>query len=319
VNVCAGILSAGVVAYLLDRSEVNRGMASGERTTARKSLHCRNCGALAPDEYCPHCGQSTNEHLPTACEFVHELVLHYFAAEGRFWRTLTTLVLHPGRLTIEYLRGRKAAYVVPIRLYLTLSIVFFLALRLAMTPSIQHVNAAFHRSLNEGHAHVSIFDFGFAKAIRNPDGSLTCSFPMWFCSRIQEQALRPPGELERRLSRMQTELYSHLSTAVFLLLPLFAFYLQLAYSTRTYGEHFLFALHVHSLWFLVLLLLLLPTPEWTRLLLQSYLVVYSVAALHAVYSSAWWKTLLKGLAVGLAYAASLFIAVALIGVWAIVG
>ena len=117
---------------------------------------------------------------------------------------------------------------------------------------------------------------------------------------------------------MQTELFGHLSTAVFLLLPLFAFYLQLAYSKRTYGEHFLFALHVHSLWFLVLLLLLLPMPEWARLLLQGYLVVYSVAAVRAVYSSAWWKTLLKGLAVGLAYAASLTIATILIAVWAIV-
>lgn len=292
-------------------------MASGERTAARRSPQCRNCGALAPDEYCPRCGQSTNEHLPTAWEFVHEFVLHYFAAEGRFWRTLTTLVLHPGRLTLEYLRGRKTAYVVPIRLYLTLSIVFFLALRLAMAPSIEHVNAAFHRSLNDGQTQFSIFDFGFAKAVRNPDGSLTCNFPRWFCNRIQEQVLQPPGELERRLSRMQTELFSHLSTAVFLLLPLFAFYLQLAYSRRTYGEHFLFALHVHSLWFLVLLLLLLPMPEWMRLPLQGYLVVYSAMALHAVYSSAWWKTLLKGLAVGLAYAVSLAVATILMAVWAV--
>jgi hypothetical protein len=105
---------------------------------------------------------------------------------------------------------------------------------------------------------------------------------------------------------------------VFLLLPLFAFYLQLAYSKRTYGEHFLFALHVHSLWFLVLLLLLFPMPAWIRLPLEAYLVVYSAAALRAVYPSAWWKTLLKGLAVGLAYAASLVVATALIAVWAIV-
>jgi hypothetical protein len=45
---------------------------------------------------------------------VHEFVLHYFAAEGRLWRTLKALVLHPGRLTIEYLRGHKRQYVLPL-------------------------------------------------------------------------------------------------------------------------------------------------------------------------------------------------------------
>jgi len=62
---------------------------------------------------------------------------------------------------------------------------------------------------------------------------------------------------------------------------------------------------------------LLPMPEWMRLPLQGYLVVYSAMALHAVYSSAWWKTLLKGLAVGLAYAVSLAVATILMAVWAV--
>jgi hypothetical protein len=69
---------------------------------------------MRPGQYCPHCGQETNEHLPSAREFLHEFVLHYFAAEGRLWRTLGALVLHPGRLTIEYLRGRKRKYVLPL-------------------------------------------------------------------------------------------------------------------------------------------------------------------------------------------------------------
>ena len=86
--------------------------------SARESPYCRNCGTRAPDQYCPRCGQETNEHLPTAREFVHELILHYFAAEGRLWRTLGALVLHPGRLTLAYMRGRKRRYVLPLRPYL---------------------------------------------------------------------------------------------------------------------------------------------------------------------------------------------------------
>jgi hypothetical protein len=286
---------------------------------ARKSSHCRNCDAYAPDHYCPRCGQETNEHLPSAGEFVHEFVLHYFAAEGRLWRTLGALVLHPGRLTIEYLRGRKRKYVLPLRLYLTVSVVFFLLLRLTAEPASERVSAAFHRSLNDGHSTFTIVDFGFGKALRNADGSFTCDLPKWLCNRITERVIQPPGELERRLSNLSPDLLSHLSTAVFLLLPVFAFYLQLAYFKRTYGEHFLFALHVHSFWFLGLLVLLLPLPGWIRMLVESYLVVNSVIALHAVYASAWWATVLKGLLIGLAYAASLLMATILMGIWAMIG
>jgi hypothetical protein len=293
-------------------------MVSHESSAARESLHCRNCGGYASDKYCPHCGQETNEHLPTAREFVHEFVLHYFAAEGRLWRTLRALLLHPGRLTIEYLRGRKGAYVLPLRLYLTTSIVFFLLFKLAMAPTAEHITSAYHRSLNDGHTTFTIVDFGFGSAVRHPDGSFTCDLPGWLCNRILERVVKPKGELERRYSNLPTELFGHLSTAVFLLLPLFAFYLQLAYFKRTYGEHFLFALHVHSLWFLVLLVLLLPMPQWIRWLLEGYLLVYGVVALHAVYRSAWRTTVLKGLAVGIAYAASLFVTTTwLMPVWAL--
>jgi hypothetical protein len=293
-------------------------MVSREGPATRVSPYCRNCAAYAPDQYCPHCGQETSEHLPSAREFVHEFVLHYFAAEGRLWRTLKALVLHPGRLTIEYLEGRKRKYVLPLRLYLTVSVVFFLLLRLATAPAAEHVRAAFHRSLNDGHSTFTIMDFGFGKAIRKPDGSFACDLPKWVCNRITERVIQPPGELERRLSNVPTELFSHLSTAVFLLLPLFAFFLQLAYLQRTYGEHFLFALHLHSFWFLVLLVLLLPLPEWIRIPVQVYPIVYSVVALHSVYPSAWWATALKALLIGLAYAASLLMATVLISIWVLI-
>jgi Protein of unknown function (DUF3667) len=249
---------------------------------------------------------------------VHEFVLHYFAAEGRLWRTLRALLLHPGRLTIEYLRGRKRLYVLPLRLYLTTSIVFFLLFKLAMGPAGEQMTSAVHRSLNDGRTTFTTVDLGFGSAVRHPDGSFNCDLPGWLCNRIQERVVEPKGELERRYSNLPTELFGHLSTAVFLLLPLFAFYLQLAYFKRTYGEHFLFALHVHSLWFLVLLVLLLPMPQWIRWLLEGYLLGYGVVALHAVYRSAWWATVLKGLVVGVAYAASLYVTTTwLMPVWAL--
>jgi len=50
-------------------------------------------------------------------------------------------------------------------------------------------------------------------------------------------------------------------------------------------------------------------------LAEGYLFVYSVMALHAVYQSAWWKTVLKGMVIGVAYLASLFVATGTIALW----
>jgi Protein of unknown function (DUF3667) len=248
---------------------------------------------------------------------VHEFVLHYFAAEGRLWRTLAALVLRPGRLTIEYLQGHKLAYVLPLRLYLTMSVVFFLALKLAAAPGAERASSEFHRILNDGQSSFTV-GFPFADAVRHPDGSITCNLPHWLCRRIEDRMQGPTQEIEKHLADVQTELLGHLSTAMFILLPLFAGYLQLAYFKRSYGEHFLFALHVHSLWFLVLLVLLLPLPVWIQRLLQVYSFVYSVAALHRVYASTWPMTVFKGLLIGAVYALSLDAATGLISFWTFV-
>jgi hypothetical protein len=275
-----------------------------DTSSVRESQYCRNCAAHAPEEYCPRCGQETNEHLPTAREFVHEFVLHYFAAEGRLWRTLAALVLHPGRLTVEYLRGHKRAYVLPLRLYLTVSVVFFLIFKFASAPGAERANAEFHRVLNDGHSSLTV-GFPHAEAVRHANGSFTCHMPNWLCERVKQRMLVPKDELERRLAGVSTELIGHMPSAMFVLLPLFAFFLQLAFIKRTYGEHFLFALHVHSFWFLMLLVLLLPLPVWLQWVCQGYLFVYSVAALRAVYRAGWLKTLIKGAAIGVVYVACL--------------
>jgi hypothetical protein len=117
---------------------------------------------------------------------------------------------------------------------------------------------------------------------------------------------------------LPSELFAHISTAIFLLLPVFAFYLQLAYFRRRYGEHFLFALHVHSFWFLVLLVRLLPMPPWLQWALELYLFVYTVIALHVVYGSAWWSSVLKGLAVAAAYIVTLGTAAVVLAIGSLV-
>jgi hypothetical protein len=45
--------------------------------------------------------------------------------DSRIWRTLGLLLFRPGRLTLDYLQGKRARFVPPVRLFIASSIVFF--------------------------------------------------------------------------------------------------------------------------------------------------------------------------------------------------
>jgi hypothetical protein len=45
--------------------------------------------------------------------------------DSRIWKTLGLLMFRPGRLTLEYLQGKRARFVPPVRLFIASSIVFF--------------------------------------------------------------------------------------------------------------------------------------------------------------------------------------------------
>ena len=78
---------------------------------------CLNCGTRLVGPHCHACGQRAHVHR-TLAAFGHDLlhgVLHF---EGKTWRTLPLLAFKPGKLTREYIDGRRASYVSPIALFL---------------------------------------------------------------------------------------------------------------------------------------------------------------------------------------------------------
>ncbi|KHK90907.1 DUF3667 domain-containing protein [Novosphingobium malaysiense] len=79
--------------------------------------HCLNCGTALIGSHCHACGQAAHVHR-TLGAFFHDLLHGVFHFEGKIWRTLPLLVWRPGRLTREYVDGKRASYVSPIALFL---------------------------------------------------------------------------------------------------------------------------------------------------------------------------------------------------------
>ena len=86
---------------------------------------CLNCGTELRGQYCGHCGQRARSRLISLWELIQDAFGDLFELDSRLWRTIVPLLIRPGQLTRDYLEGRRARYMPPFRMYLVLSVVFF--------------------------------------------------------------------------------------------------------------------------------------------------------------------------------------------------
>jgi len=90
---------------------------------------CDNCHAQVSGLYCGTCGQSVESTLKYFWTVILHLLDDILSFDSRASRTLFPLLFRPGFLTNEYIKGRRVHYVPPLRLYLFISIVFFISLK----------------------------------------------------------------------------------------------------------------------------------------------------------------------------------------------
>jgi len=92
----------------------------------RTEKDCLNCGSTVHGKYCHVCGQENV--LPKETFF--GMVTHFFYDithfDGKFFTTLKDLLLYPGFLSAEYMKGKRMSYLNPVRMYVFTSAVFFL-------------------------------------------------------------------------------------------------------------------------------------------------------------------------------------------------
>ena len=92
----------------------------------RKEKNCLNCGHDVEEHFCSKCGQENIEVKEDALHMVAHAIADYFHFEHKFFGTLKPLLLKPGELTKQYVAGKRVKFIHPIRLYIFVSIVFFL-------------------------------------------------------------------------------------------------------------------------------------------------------------------------------------------------
>ncbi|HYL03912.1 MAG TPA: DUF3667 domain-containing protein [Steroidobacteraceae bacterium] len=281
---------------------------------------CDNCGASSvPGRYCGACGQRLEPPIHSLWHFLRVAAEDLTHADSRLWRTLIALLLQPGFLTREFLDGRRARYLPPVRLYLVLSVAFFLWASATRTnPQVVAITVPDHGAASAavepltgekptGKKEFSVFSQALPgespeqRATRICAG-LTADYDgPWARQIVPAWRKSCPRIVIDNGRSLQAAFLHNLPRAMFLFLPLLAGVMMLLYwrPRHYYVEHLLLFVHNHAFVFLVVMLawaagaLVPPAAAWIDRALALYVLWYVYRSMRVVYGQGRWLTSAK--------------------------
>ncbi|PHS18886.1 MAG: hypothetical protein COA86_06875 [Kangiella sp.] len=90
---------------------------------------CANCNTALSGQFCHSCGQSSKSMIKFFGDVIKELMDDALGYDSRFKHSLMPLLFKPGRLTLDYVKGKRFHYVLPFKLYLITSVLFILLIK----------------------------------------------------------------------------------------------------------------------------------------------------------------------------------------------
>lgn len=182
---------------------------------------CANCGTNLLGEYCFQCGQKRipPDHLSLR-RFVHKAVVHVGDFEHtKIFRTLRALLVRPGLLTTEYIAGKRADWVTPLNIFLSIFAISVFLYSAFKSVALYDVSSLF---------------------IADHSGTIRKSF-----ERMAEQRQLP---LEAFIAAVNAKWRTYVSLSQFIYPLLSAFVLMFFYARqrRYFVEHLVFSMHYQA-------------------------------------------------------------------------
>jgi hypothetical protein len=266
------------------------------------SVQCLNCEAPLHGPFCSSCGQRAIPPHPTVRELAGDAVGEFTGWDGKFAATIRTLLARPGELTRQWLEGRRAHFISPLRLYLSASVLFFVVQ--AAAPELEEkdiVQVTAADSSNAGRvasATTKTLRRGQPLTQAEKDSALEAiaKAPV-FARPLMRRGIEDPEGYKESVRRIVPRTF-------FALLPVYAGIVALFYRRRNYPEHLYFAIHLHAFVFLALML-----PDLAKLFGSKrvagtvgaaalvWVIGYSLVALKRVYGGSWGGTVLRSVGI----------------------
>lgn len=285
--------------------------------------HCTNCESLLTGPFCHFCGQRQDDLRRGYWQLIGEAFDNLFHPGSPIARSLGLLIARPGALTAEYLAGKRARSIPPVRLYFITSITFFF---LASAANNFSVTAPIEQTVaNDPSDWTEVEEAANSVNIDWLSEEMNALVRQHLSRQLEKlQLLVASGEGEGAAVSKVLDLAPPI---VFLLLPLFALLLKLTYLRQGvyYVEHLVFALHNHAFLFVNALVRLAAgeladTPletaaDWFQTGVSFYTIAYMYLSLKRVYQQSHAITALKFVFLGFAYVQIFLLAVAVGLLW----
>jgi hypothetical protein len=297
--------------------------------TEAGSRACLNCGAWLAGRFCAGCGQRDIPPYPSVRELAMDAVSEFSGWDGRLATTLRALVRRPGELTREFLEGRRARYISPLRLYLIASLVYFVlaaaapnvrlegktwGVRIGLRPMPGSVAASRPERVGQAASRALESEEAVSPAVRDSVLKEIAEAPAVMQPFLRRVVEDPAGFQRGVLETMPRMLFT--------LLPVFAGIVALFYRGRKYPEHLYFAIHFHAFVFLALAVTqLVKFTQVPFLVLLTSMVallwipIYATLAFRRVYGGSLGVTLMKEVGIGAIYAVTAVVAFVLMISW----
>ena len=279
-------------------------------TNALEPGRCLNCSAPLHGPFCAVCGQRAVPANPTIRELAGDAWQELSGYDGRIMATLRGL-LRPGLLTREYISGRRAHYLPPVRLYLIVSVLYFVVA--ASAPNLggrAPAGPAGLRITVDNQDGMALSDDERAEMRAQLDDS------PWVLRPMLRAMLEDPAGFRLRVFTVMPRVF-------FALLPVFAAIVALFYRQRTFPASLVFAVHLHAFAFIAFALteaLKFSGSEPLVLTVSGVIAiafaVYALQSLRAVFGGGWPITLAKAAGIGVVYMIASIPAFIVIMVWA---
>ena len=292
-----------------------------------QSRACLNCGVPLAGAFCSQCGQRDIPPYPSVRDLVIDAFWELSGWDGRFASTVRALVQRPGMLTREFLEGRRARYLSPLRLYLMASLVYFVVEASAPDVRIGGKSPVFigvkppptgsttiPASRPERVANAVGASLG--KQNNDPDPGKSGTLTAEEKAQALKDAERAPALMRPFIRRVIADptgfrrgMLETMPRMLFALLPVFALIVALFYRGRKYPEHLYFAVHLHA--FIFLALAMAGVFKFTRVpslvavastMAVLWIPIYATLAFRRAYGGSIGRTLAKEIGIGTIYA-----------------
>ena len=298
------------------------------------AIHCKNCEHTFEGKFCPNCGQSVFEYQRPFRFLLADFTGNLFAFDTRFWKSLKALTIKPGRLTKDFIQGKRARYMPPIRFYIFVSFLFFFVFSgfLGNEVSVSDENKQeVYKVLDQARTNASPIEEATIDSLAPKE----ITFNVEFGKNASELSSE---ENEEKLTKIKDgiikamenpKIYMNsflkfLSWCLFLLMPVYAGILWI-FNRKTapyYYSHLILAVNQHSFWFLILSLYFgiqyffpdkVSEPEFFLLLL---LPIHTFLGFKQLFERSWLRTLSKSIGIFILYGVVLTISIGVIfGIW----